>query len=74
MLKKIRQTIEGKKVLILGFGREGRSSLRLVCKAGGWETLAVSDLREVDVQGGWREPDRPLHRGALHGQGASGLL
>ena len=30
MLKKIRQTIEGKKVLILGFGREGRSSLRLV--------------------------------------------
>ena len=48
MLKKIRQTIEGKKVLILGFGREGRSSLRLVCKAGGWETLAVSDLREVD--------------------------
>lgn len=48
MLEKIRQTIEGKKVLILGFGREGRSSLRLVCKAGGWERLAVSDLREVD--------------------------
>ena len=48
MLKKIRQTIEGKKVLILGFGREGRSSLRLVCKAGGWERLAVSDLRKVD--------------------------
>ena len=63
MLEKIRQTIEGKKVLILGFGREGRSSLRLVCKAGGWERLAVSDQREVDPSREAGENEVELHTG-----------
>ena len=48
MLDKIRQTVEGKRVLILGFGREGRSSLRLVSRAGGWTALAVADQAQVD--------------------------
>ena len=80
MLEKIRQTIEGKKVLILGFGREGRSSLRLVCKAGGWERLAVSDLRKVDPsrEAGGNKVElftgEHVHRRTLPGQGASGLL
>ena len=37
MLEKIRQTVENKKVLVLGLGREGRSSLRMIRKAGGYK-------------------------------------
>lgn len=47
MLEKIRQTVEGKKVLILGFGREGKSSLRMIAKAGGYKRLAVADQNPV---------------------------
>lgn len=52
MLEKIRATVEGKSVLILGFGREGRSSLRLVKKAGGFSKLAVADQNPVVLPGG----------------------
>lgn len=44
MLNTVRNVIRQKKVLILGFGREGKSSLNLLIKAGGYEKLAVSDL------------------------------
>lgn len=48
MLEKIRQTVTGKHVLILGYGREGRSTLRLLRKAGGYASVAVADQNLVD--------------------------
>lgn len=50
MLEEIRQTIENKKVLVLGLGREGRSSLRMIRKAGGYKELAVADQNPVDTK------------------------
>ena len=46
MIDHIRKRIENKKVLILGFGREGRSTLKLFLEAGGAKELAVGDLKE----------------------------
>ena len=40
--------IKNKKVLILGFGREGRSTYKLLKKAGGYKELAISDLNPVE--------------------------
>lgn len=43
--------IKNKTVLILGFGREGRSTYKLLKKAGGYRGLAISDLNPVtDVE------------------------
>lgn len=50
MLEEIRRTIENKKVLVLGLGREGRSSLRMIRKAGGYSCLAVADQNPVDIK------------------------
>lgn len=50
MLEEIRQTVRNKKVLILGLGREGRSSLRMIRKAGGYSELAVADQNPVDTK------------------------
>lgn len=47
MLDTIRNVIHDKKVLILGFGREGKSSLHLILEAGGYKELAISDLNEI---------------------------
>lgn len=47
MLNTIRKLIADKNVLILGFGREGKSSLRLITEAGGYKNLAISDLNEI---------------------------
>lgn len=46
MIDHIRKRIANKKVLILGFGREGRSTLKLFLEAGGAKELAVGDLKE----------------------------
>lgn len=46
MIDHIRKRIENKKVLILGFGREGKSTLKLFLEAGGAKELAVGDLKE----------------------------
>lgn len=46
MIDHIRKRIESKKVLILGFGREGKSTLKLFLEAGGAKELAVGDLKE----------------------------
>lgn len=43
----IRELIKNKTVLILGFGREGRSTYKLLKKAGGYRELAISDLNPV---------------------------
>lgn len=42
--------IKDKKVCILGFGREGRSTYELFEKAGGYKTLTVCDLNPVSVE------------------------
>ncbi len=49
MLEQIRQCIKGKKILILGFGKEGRSTYAYLQKAGGYRSLGVADLNPVQV-------------------------
>lgn len=43
----VREKIKDKKVLILGFGKEGKGSLAVVSRAGGYSSLAIADLREL---------------------------
>lgn len=50
MLDLIKRLIEHKKVLILGFGREGRSSLAVIRKAGGYAALGISDQSAVNLE------------------------
>lgn len=47
MLETMRNCIRNKKVLILGFGREGKSTYKLIEKAGGYERLAIADLNPI---------------------------
>ena len=47
LVQSVRKRIAGKRVLILGFGREGKSSLNIITRAGGYAFLAVSDRREI---------------------------
>ncbi|MBQ7974587.1 MAG: UDP-N-acetylmuramoyl-L-alanine--D-glutamate ligase [Clostridia bacterium] len=54
----IKQLISGKKVIILGFGREGRSTFNVINRAGGFDELAVSDLNPVT------DVDVPVFSGA----------
>lgn len=49
-LRFIRNKIEGKRVLILGFGREGRGSLSMILRAGGYSALAIADSREIEEE------------------------
>jgi len=50
MLEKLREFFAGKKVLILGFGREGRSSYELIRRLLPELRLTIADRREVEVQ------------------------
>ena len=43
MLNLLKETIKGKRVLILGFGREGKSTYRRIRQVEGYECLAVAD-------------------------------
>ncbi len=43
----LKSLINHKNVLILGFGREGKSSLEAILKVGGYATVSVSDSRDV---------------------------
>lgn len=47
MLKTMKNCIKNKSVLILGFGREGKSTYRLIKKAGGYKSLAIADLNPI---------------------------
>ena len=47
MLETMRNCIENKKVLILGFGREGKSTYQLIEKAGVYKSLTIADLNPV---------------------------
>lgn len=51
MIDTISEYIKDKKVLILGFGREGKSTLAMVRKAGGYAYLAISDLNQIECEG-----------------------
>lgn len=49
MIEDIRKRIENKRVLILGFGREGKSTLKLFLSAGGARELAIGDVKEISL-------------------------
>lgn len=49
MLNILQSVITGKKVLILGFGREGRSTLNRLLQAGTGASITVADQSEVRV-------------------------
>ncbi len=52
MLNRIADLIKDKKVLILGFGREGRSTFSLINRVGGFRELAIADQKAPeDVSG-----------------------
>lgn len=47
MRKFLKELITDKKILILGFGREGRSTLKLLLETGTYKSLTVSDVKDV---------------------------
>ncbi len=49
MTETLSALIAGKKVLILGYGREGKSSLKKIQEVGGYADVAVSDKNPVDA-------------------------
>lgn len=48
----LKQLVEDKKVLVLGFGREGRSTYKLLSEVGSFSELAVSDMKPVEILDG----------------------
>lgn len=57
LLKQLREWIDGKRVLLLGFGREGKALCRRVEQVGGYQALGIADANEIT--------DAPEHA-ALH--------
>lgn len=55
-LKRVKQTlyqlIYGKRVLLLGFGREGRSTLSLMREVGGYRSITIADQQTVTLPEG----------------------
>ena len=49
MLEYIRNLISGKRVLILGFGREGKSTFECLKRAGGYEYIGIADRADIDA-------------------------
>lgn len=47
LLKVLHQMIDGKKVLLLGFGREGRALYRRITEVGGNQALGISDANPL---------------------------
>lgn len=41
--------ILNKNILILGFGKEGQSTYKLLKKIGGYKSLAISDLKQIEL-------------------------
>lgn len=50
MNKILTELIKNKKILILGFGREGKSTLRELLKAGGYSKITISDQKEISAE------------------------
>lgn len=47
LMKLLKEWTEGKKVLLLGFGREGRSLFRRLQETGGWSALGIADQNPI---------------------------
>ncbi|WP_044974055.1 UDP-N-acetylmuramoyl-L-alanine--D-glutamate ligase [Ruminococcus sp. HUN007] len=47
MLNLLKQYTEGKNVLILGFGREGKSTYRRLCETGGYASVTIADQNQI---------------------------
>lgn len=52
MIHTIRELIRDKSVLILGYGREGRSSWQRIQEAGGYASIAIADHNQVRLEEG----------------------
>ena len=52
MIHTIRELIENKSVLILGYGREGRSSWQRIKEAGSYSRIAIADMNHVQLEEG----------------------
>lgn len=49
MRNTIKEFVKNKRVLILGFGREGQSSFRLVNEIGGFSKVDIADAKELTI-------------------------
>lgn len=49
MREEIKRLIKDKKVLILGFGREGRSTLKTLEDVGGYREIGISDINPIET-------------------------
>ena len=49
MMDILKSLVASKRVLVLGYGREGRSSVKRIMEAGGYKSLAVSDMKDVSA-------------------------
>ncbi len=49
MLEYLKKYIENKKVLILGFGAEGKSTYKILKEIGGYENLAIADAVDIEI-------------------------
>ena len=47
MIDTLRQLVSNKKVLLLGFGREGKSTYNALKKAGGYTEIAIADKNNI---------------------------
>ena len=47
LLRKLHEMIDGKRVLLLGFGREGRALYRRMTQVGGYRSLGISVANEI---------------------------
>lgn len=56
MIDTLREEVRGKRVLVLGCGREGKSTFHALLQAGGWAALDAADANPVELE------ERPGHR------------
>lgn len=47
MINTLKKLVENKSVLLLGFGREGKSTYNALLKAGGYTKIAIADINNV---------------------------
>ena len=50
MTDTLREAVQGHRVLVLGYGREGRSTFHALLRAGGWAALDVADADPVELE------------------------
>ena len=50
LIKELREEMSGKKVLILGFGREGKLNLEVALRAGGAAEIAIADSNDINIE------------------------